>query len=134
MNSGDYDKAFFDYLINLDSINYNFNNKPETTLYKEMKLAYRDNIIDFLENQIMKNKMNTIKHKATDLFNDYLNFLKDGNFKNDISIKKFSMKLKLLNILPTRGRECNYYIIDYNDLKKYLINKNLLEDSESDSD
>ena len=94
MNSGDYDKAFFDYLINLDSINYNFNNKPETTLYKEMKLAYRDNIIDFLENQIMKNKMNTIKHKATDLFNDYLNFLKDGNFKNDISIKKFSMKFK----------------------------------------
>jgi len=130
IDSGTVDRAFYEYLMELDSDNFDFNDRPKTELYEEMKDAHRDVMIDFLEDLINENKRLDIKNLklyASDFFELFNTFIRKGNFNVNMSIKKFGMKLKQYNCISKRTHKGMLYDFKYDDLEQYLINKGLIK-------
>jgi len=128
IEDGNVDRPFYNYLMSLDSDNFNFNDRPQTELYEEMMEAYKDVIIDFFEDLLYKERGNTRTYVSSDLFNQFIGFINQGNYKLEMSIKKFSMKLKgYEGIKKKRTKKSMNYVIDFNVLEQYLLNKGLIK-------
>ena len=126
MESGDYDRAFYNYLLSLDVETYDFtNNRPITDFYNNMKELNTPVLAKFFQNIIDNNsKESEVKFPASTLYEKYNNFVKDNNFKNECSSTKFGIDIKNYEgITKKRVVVGNIITIDISILKKHLTTK-----------
>jgi len=136
-NDGFYNKAFYNYLIKLDSDNYDFTGlRPETKLYKNIQSLNISPIVYFFEKLIftLKGKYKKIEYSSSILFEDYNNFMTESRYENKMTATRFGSLLSTYEecVEKKRKSDGNYYVIDYKKLYKYLIDKNLIEPIDKD--
>ena len=131
LNSGSIDKAFYDYLNNLDISNYDFtNNRPQTKYYKELKLRNKPIIVQFLC-EILDNypNQNEIKFTANELYEEFKIFLGNNGYPLSYSNTKFGLDIKeyqgLEKVINTGRR---FYKVNKTTLKQHLIKLGYYED------
>jgi hypothetical protein len=130
IKSEEYNKAFYDYLMSLESDDYDFtNNRPETEFNKDLKENNIPVIAKFLEDLIFKkdNKMIELFNASTiyDLYSDYLT---TNRIKIEISSTLFGIQLKkYTSIEKRRTKKGNIYYINYNNLQDELIKYKYIE-------
>ena len=127
INSKKYDKAFYDYFINIDLSNFDFTNeRPITNFYKNMKEYNIPVIAKFLESIINENKQTIFS--ASSLFTGFNIFLKDNNFKAEYTSTKFGIDIKAYEgIEKSRTKNGIILKIDKAKLKQYLMIKYKME-------
>jgi hypothetical protein len=117
-----YARAFYDYLIKMESEYYDFtNSRPTTSFYEDLKEANIPITSKFLEHMIY-NK-NDAEYMGIDLFNEYKEYLEENNFdKSKTNVTSFGLQLKkyksIEKKLTTKGAQ---YIINNNKVKEELI-------------
>ena len=96
MNTGDYNRAFYDYWMSLDINNYDFtNNRPETSFYNDTKELNTPVMVKFLEHIIDINSSDNIKsYTATELYNYFNSYLSSNKFKVEYTSTKFGLEIK----------------------------------------
>lgn len=128
LQSGEYDKAFYNMLMNEETDNFDFtNNRPITSFYEDLKDMNKPIISRFLEYLIDNNTYNTkynSKDKAMTIFNKFKEFIHNNNFKCDYSSTKFFSELKKYEgITKVKLRDSNYYYFNIEVMKIFLITK-----------
>jgi hypothetical protein len=130
MDSKKYDRAFYEYLLTIDSNEYDFtNNRPKTEFYSDLQELNKPALINFIENVIMdsmkKNKNNKIIEISSSLlYTQYNEYITNFNFKNSITITKFILDVKKINgVTQKRTATSRNIIFDILETKKYLIEK-----------
>jgi hypothetical protein len=131
-----YSRAFYDYLIKLESEYYDFtNSKPTTSFYEELKEVNIPIMSKFLENLIYtkeKDKKETI-YKSVDLFNEYKSYLEENGFdKNSTNSTNFGIHIKKYKSIEKNqtSKGASYYI-EYDKLKDNLISLKHMKPIES---
>lgn len=130
INNKSYDRAFFNYLMNVDVNNYDFtNNRPITSFYNNMKELNTPILAKFFENMIDKyNSSTTVNFTASSLYDNFNNFIKDNNFKIEYTSTKFGIDIKNYEgIEKKRTKTGNQIIIDIDQLKQHLTLKYKIE-------
>ena len=127
INSKKYDKAFYDYFINVDLTDYNFTNeRPITSFYNNMKELNTPVLTRFFEHIVNDNKI--YHFTSTELFNKFNEFVKSNNFKVEYTSTKFGIEIKSYEgIEKKRSKNGMIIDVDIDKLKSYLINKYKLE-------
>jgi hypothetical protein len=78
----------------------------------------------FFENLINGKKVFDYKIKASDLFTKFQAFIKDGNFKNEITLTRFGIDIKEYEgILKMKTMKGAFYCINVDIIKKFLTTK-----------
>ena len=138
MDSGNYDRAFFNYLLSIDINNYDFtNNRPNTKFYNDMKEMNTPPMALFLESIVMKEN-DSYKVQSSTLFKQYADFVESYNYKNQPTLTKFILDIKKIDgIEQTRTKTARFINLDLVKVKEYLIkNHNMdftINDVEDDS-
>ena len=111
INSGDYDRAFFNYFSNLDLTSMDFNNRPTTSFYESMREMNTPIIAKFFEHLVDQNAdSNNASHQASHLFCMFNDFVKANIFKAEYSSTKFGIDiLKYKGVYKTKTKA--YYLI-----------------------
>jgi hypothetical protein len=128
INSGIYNRAFYDYFINIDLTYYDFtNSRPITNFYNNMKEINIPILARFFEKIVDANNKDC-SFSSTDLFNRFNDFIKSNNFKVEFTSTKFGIDIKNYDGIEKRKTRTNN-IIDINiiKLKQYLITKYKIE-------
>lgn len=131
LNSGNIDRAFYDYLMNIDLSEINFTtDRPITDYYEDIKMNYMEPHILFINNLLMENMhKENYQIMGLDLFKIFDLFIKDRNIKCDISMTKFTLRLKeFSNITKKSCKKGNSYFFNIKELINELRNKSLLID------
>jgi hypothetical protein len=146
LKSGKFDKLFYNYLMAIDVDTYDFtNNRPTSEFYNNMKQANIPVLALFFENLTDETRIVDIQYKikANDLFLKFQLFLKDGNFKNEITLTRFGIDIKdYEGITKIKTMKGNFYCIDFDLIKPYLTTKynmtfeseEFLDETETESD
>ena len=123
MDSGDYDKAFYNHLMTFNTETYDFtNNRPSTECYKSMKEMNIPIMAKFLE-EVVDGHLD-LNIKANDLFSRFNNFIKSNNSKAEYTSTKFGLELKNYEgVERIKKRDAYYYLIHIDKLKPFLISK-----------
>ena len=139
LNNGEYDKAFFNYLMSFDCENYDFtNNRPKTNYYNDMQELNIPPLISFIENFVIEN--NNIKNKILEIsssafytkFNDYITKF---NFKCIISLTKFVMDIKKIDGTEQKRTMTGRYIVfNLDKVKLFLKDKYNIDFSDAQDD
>jgi hypothetical protein len=121
-----YSRAFYDYLIKLESEYYDFTNSRPTTAYnEELKEANIPIVSKFLEDLIYSEikKNDNMNYTASELFNEYKCYLEHNNFnKNMTTSTSFGIQLnKYKSVIKKRTDDGNKYNINFKMLKEELI-------------
>ena len=130
MKSKKYDRALYDYLMNIDSDNFDFVSKrPITSYYENMKEQNMPIIFQFAEDLIFHKEDETeLIAYSSDLFSLYNEFLKASNYKFDYTSTKFGIDMKRFeSIEKKRLNNGIKYIINYFELEKELVLKKIIE-------
>ena len=128
INSGKYDKAFYDYFLSIDLSEFDFINKrPITNFYNNMKELNIPILARFFE-KIVDSHDNECSYPSTDLFNKFNEFVKSNNFKIEYTSTKFGLDIKAYDGIEKRKTRTNN-VIDINilKLKQFLITKYKIE-------
>ena len=139
INGGKFDKAFYNYLSNIDTNNYDFtNNRPKTNFYNDLQEMNKPTLILFLEQFINKNNDDIIEVSSTLLFTQFNEFVNKFNFKCVISLTKFMMDLKKIDGTDTKRTKTSRCVL-FNKaiVKVFLTNKYNIEfcdDEDQDDD
>lgn len=131
--NGEYDRAFYDYLLSIECDNYDFtNNRPKTSYYNDLQELNKPPLINFIENFIVKhNQKETIEISSTMLYNEFNDYITKFNFRCQITITKFIMDLKKLEGVDSkRSKTQRLTVIDVAKIKAYLLSKYKVEFSE----
>lgn len=125
MKDKKYARAFYDYLIKLESEYYDFtNSKPTTSFYEELKEVNIPIISKFLENLIyLEKKSNDKVYQSSDFFREYKSYLEENNFdKNVTTSTSFGIQLKKYKSIEKKqtSKGIKYYI-EFDKLKEELI-------------
>lgn len=130
MDSKEYDRAFYEYLLNVDSDEYDFTNKrPKTEFYSDLQELNKPALINFIENFLMENikknkNKNNIEISSSLLYSQYNEYITNFNFKNSITVTKFILDVKKINgITQKRTATSRNIVFDILETKKYLIEK-----------
>jgi len=130
MKSKKYNKAFYDFLISLESDDYDFtNNRPETEFNKDLKENNIPIIATFLEYLIFKkdNKEEEL-FKAQTFYNLYSDYLEANRIKIEVSNTLFAIQLKKYkSIEKKRTKIGNKYGWNYKELEDELIKYKYME-------
>ena len=71
INCGEYDKAFYDYFLNIDLTEFDFiNERPITSFYKNMKEINIPILAKYLESIVDRHSENC-SYSSTDLFSNF---------------------------------------------------------------
>ena len=120
MNSGKYDRAFYDYLMSIECDDYDFtNNRPVTEFYSDMKEMNIPLIARFLADEIVKFKK-TNSYFGSKLYNDFQEYIKRYNYKFEISYISFCIAIKKYTGISKIKSNNIKYIINHEELKQYL--------------
>lgn len=137
MDNKKYDKAFYDYLLSIDSDNYDFtNNRPKTNFYSDLQELNKPALINFIENFIMEyNDQNILELPSSHLYGKYNDYITKYNFKNSITITKFILDVKKINgISQKRTKTSRNIIFDMLVVKQYLVDKYKIEFSNEEDE
>ena len=124
INSCKYDKAFYDYFLNVDLTGFDFINKrPITNFYNNMKELNIPILARFFEN-IVDSQNKECSYAAAELFAKFNDFVKANNFKVEYTSTKFGLDIKTYDGIVKRKTRTNA-VVDINilKLKQYLITK-----------
>ena len=141
INGGKYDKAFYEYFLNIDLTDFNFTNqRPITSFYNNMKELNIPVMARFFESIV--NNGNETKMSSSELFNKFNDFVKQNNFKIEYTSTKFGIDIKNYEGIEKKRTKTNMMIeINIETLKLYLIAKykmefqvDFIDDEESDDD
>ena len=130
IKSKSYDRAFFNYLMDVDVKNYDFtNNRPITSFYNNMKELNTPIMAKFFENMIDKyNSSTNINFTASSLYDSFNNFIKENNFKVEYTSTKFGLDVKNYEgIEKKRTKTGNQILINIDQLKQHLTTKYKIE-------
>lgn len=130
IESGKIDRLFYDFFNNYDIEDFKPSaDRPFSKVYTEMKEMSTPPYITFLDNYTMANKGKFFNIKSQDIYNEFNEFIKGGNYKYDMSLTKFIIKLKQYNgvenyrVPKVRGISINVDL-----LREDLIKKNQITD------
>jgi hypothetical protein len=132
IKSKKYDRAFYEYLLSIDSDNYNFTkNRPETDFNKDLKEMSIPTISKYLESLLFKNadqKLKEIKLPADKMFESYSYYLTENKFKNEVSSTSFGMMMKKYETIEKiRTNRGNSYVINFKKLEDELVKMKHIE-------
>ena len=132
INSCKYDRAFYNYFMNIKIDNFNFiSERPITSFYQNMKENNKPIIAIFLQNIIDFNhdsNKESIIFSSSKLFFLFNEFIKVNNYKIDYSATKFGLDIKNYDgIVKSRTKHGVDFNIVFLTLKKYLIKKYNME-------
>jgi hypothetical protein len=132
IKSKKYDRVFYDYLLSIESDNYNFTtNRPETDFNKDLKEMSIPIISKYLETLLFKNadqKLKEIKLPANKMFESYCGYLTKNNFKNEVSSTYFGLMMKKYETIEKiRTNKGNEYSINFNKLEDELVKMKHIE-------
>lgn len=132
MESGDYDKVFFEFLMNMKSDNYDFtNNRPITDFFNDLREINIPCVARYLENLLFLRCENQTENtfKSIELLLGFNLFCQDNNFKNEMNMTRFGLEIKKYkSIIKKRGKKGNIYTFNYEELKQELISKKYIQD------
>lgn len=117
-----YARAFYDYLIKMESEYYDFtNSRPTTAFYEDLKEVNIPLASKFLENMIY-NK-NSSEYTGSQFFNEYKIYLEDNNFdKSKTTSTSFGLQLKKYKSVEKKQTSKGVtYVIDNDKVKNELI-------------
>lgn len=144
INSGEYDKAIYNYLMSIDCSDYDFtNNRPKTNYYNDMQEMNIPPLINFLEDLILNSKENILEISSNSLFLRYNEYITNYNFKNLIKLTKFVMDIKKIDGVEQKRTKKGRFIVLYIDkLKLYLkekyniefVDSEFIDDEDEDDD
>ena len=122
MNDGNYDKAFYNYLLNVDIDNFDFtNNRPVTSFYNDMKEMNIPPLVLFLESIVMIEHSN-YRIQSSILYNQYTEFITTFNYRNQPTLTKFILDIKKIDgVEQSRSSTTRYIVLDLIKIKNYLI-------------
>ena len=128
INNGLYDRAFYEFFINIDLSKFDFTNKrPITSFYANMKELNIPILARYFENIVNTNN-SLYSCTASELFNKFNEFVKSNNFKVEYTSTKFGIEIKNFEgIEKKKTRLYNIIEIDINKLKEFLIKKYKIE-------
>ena len=141
MDSGEYNKAFFNYLMSIECGHYDFTNeRPKTNFYNDLQELNKPPLINFIENFILehKEKDNIIEIASSLLYTKFNDYVTKFNFKCVISLTKFIMDIKKIegtDQKKTRTTRNIIFIVDT--VKKFLKTKyniEFVDDNDEDFD
>jgi hypothetical protein len=132
IESKKYNRVFYDYLLSIDSDNYNFTtNRPETDFNKDLKEMSIPIVSRYLETLLFKNaeqKLKEIEISSMKLFNSYCEYLTENNHKVEITSTSFGLMLKKYEtIIKDRNTKGNYYLINFSKLENELVKMKHIE-------
>ena len=131
LNSGKIDKAFYEYLMNRNIKNYNFQAKrPITKLYNDMKEACIPLIAKYFGSLIDANQsVETLDYKAGEVYNKFIEYVKNGNYKYETNLTQFGRELNDYSCISKfKKRDGIHYIINMIELKDHLIKSKMYND------
>ena len=96
IESGEYDRAFYDYFMSLDLENYNFiKERPQTLFYDRMKDLNIPIMAQFLENLIDLNTNKAhLSYSSSKLFSLFNEYVEQNKFKYECSSTRFGIDIK----------------------------------------
>jgi len=139
IESKKYDKVFYDYLLTLDSENYNFvKNRPETQFNKDLKEISIPLHANFLEDLLFKKIDSKAEKKrfilnietisSTKFYESYNEYIIENNIKLEISKTLFGLQIKnYKSIEKKRTSKGISYEINYKKLEDELVKKKYME-------
>jgi hypothetical protein len=139
IESKKYDKVFYDYLLTLDSENYNFvKNRPETQFNKDLKEISVPLHGKFLEDLLFKKIDTRAEHKryilnveqisASKMYQYYSDYIIENNIKLEFSKTLFGLQLRSYKtIIKKRTSKGNSYEINYKKLEDELVKMKYIE-------
>jgi hypothetical protein len=118
-------KLFYDYLMNIDLIKFDFiKDRPETNYLKTLKEHSMPIFLKFVEEQYIKHtcKKNGLINKSyDDLYNKFDNYLQNGNIKYETNKIKFGMDMKKYDFIEKIYKEKGaVYVINFIKFKNYM--------------
>jgi len=125
-----YDRAFYEYLLNVDLNNYNFlKNRPQTSFYNNMKEMNIPILAKFFETIVDANiDSDQVEIMANTLYEKFIIYIKDNNFKIECSSTKFGIDIKgYTGIEKKRVKLGNCILININQLREHLQTKYKIE-------
>lgn len=116
--------AFYKFVQDYDSTNFNFESKRVITeYYKDIQTLNRPHIVSFLDYMMSEEQdyFNDTK-KSIDVFTTYRRVLDYLRIKDDISHTKFGVDLKKVKGVYKRHSNGKVYIFNVDEIKEYLSN------------
>ena len=126
LKKGEYDRAFYNYLMDIQCDNYDFtNNRPKTSYYNDLQELNKPPLINFIEDYIIKHNYEKSKEiSSSKLYSEFNDYNTKFNFKCQITLKKFILDLKKIDgIENKRTMTQRLIILNFDTIKKYLCNK-----------
>jgi hypothetical protein len=150
MKEGTYDRAFYDYLLNINIDGYDFTrNRPITLFYESMREMNIPIIARFLDEHLIMYEKDIYEEVETcdgiinestkytkgeqptiitftgrELFDDFNKYLTDNKFKFEYTSTKFGVDIKRYDgVTSKRTRLCVEYNINVNETRQYLVDK-----------
>ena len=122
MNSGKFDKAFYNYLMNIDVGDFDFtNDRPVTRFYSDLTELNKPSLILFLEDLVEFSKKSTIDITSSQLFKCFNDYLTKCNHKYTITMTKFILDIKKIDgIEQKRTKTSRNILIDVSKTKEFL--------------
>lgn len=126
INSGKINRLFYDFFNNYDISDFSpSGDRPVNKVYAEMKEISTPPYIKFFDEYTYNNRGKHIKCGSLDFFQEFMQFINNRNFKYDMSLCKFIIKLKQYNgIEQYRTKKCNGISINIDLFREDLIKKN----------
>jgi hypothetical protein len=137
LKKGEYDRAFYNYLMDIQCDNYDFtNNRPKTSYYNDLQELNKPPLVNFIEDFIIKcSHEKSIEISSSKLYSEFHDYNTKFNFKCQITLTKFMMDLKKLDRIENkRTKTQRLIVIDIGILKNCLHNKYKIEFSENEDD
>jgi hypothetical protein len=130
IESGKIDRLFYDFFNNYDIEDFKPSaDRPASDVYTEMKEMSTPPYVNFLDNYTMMNKGKILNYKSQDIFYEFKQFIDGGNYKYEMSLTKFIIKLKQYNGVDTyRTSKFNGVTINVDMLRQDLIKKKQIID------
>ena len=132
MESKEYDKVFFDYLMSMKSDDYDFTgNRPQTEFFNDLREINIPYVARYLENLLFLRCDNQLENtfKSKDLLFGFGLFCQENNFKNEMNSTRFGLEIKKYkSIIKKRNKKGISYSFNYEELKQELISKKYIED------